>query len=489
MVVLPAPFGPSRANTSPRSTCRSMPRDGLDVAVGLAESAGPRSRVAHRPSPARRLGRDGPGGSLVPGRPGAPRRHGRPACRRGCRAARRRRTGARSSTKTSTTCRSHPSDVAADVGRDDHVRHRPQRAVGRQRLDREHVERGARDRARCAARRPAPARRPCRPGPRCRSVRSSRHRREGRRVEQAVASASVSGRASSTWSASASARCSRRPRARRRTSRGVAGRAPTSATDMPSASARGARSRGRSGPGRRPRAGRPPSRSRRRVRSSTRAAADRGSTGAGPCANASIAPITHSAIGSSNTPRAFVTSTSLAHELRGTAARPPRPSADWIHRSRARAGPGAGSQARRRATRRGRRLPASAAASASAIGRVPQVDDGRRRPRCPGAGRPPRRPSDHDHGTAVGLTAASGSCNPACSPWKYATPLLARAASTGTPARPSRSAGKSTRPVSGSRSRMPALGEGRRGRRAARCWRREPVARRRPRRRRPRPRR
>jgi hypothetical protein len=52
-----------------------------------------------------------------------------------------------------------------------------------------------------------------------------------------------------------------------------------------------------------------------------------------PVTNAAIAAITHSAIGSSNTPRAFVTMTSLAASAGKSS--PSTPSlADWIQRSR-----------------------------------------------------------------------------------------------------------------------------------------------------------
>ena len=44
VVVLPAPFGPSRPKTSPCSTVKRDPRDGLDCAVALAEIAAPRVR-------------------------------------------------------------------------------------------------------------------------------------------------------------------------------------------------------------------------------------------------------------------------------------------------------------------------------------------------------------------------------------------------------------------------------------------------------------
>ena len=111
VVVLPAPLGPRSANTSPRSTWTSMPRDGLHVAVGLAQALRSRSRARPRdrayPTPK-------PASVSTWLRSGSPRdepaevvdEYRRPPLL-------------------------PPAQVAGDVGRDHHLGHRPQgRIVG-----------------------------------------------------------------------------------------------------------------------------------------------------------------------------------------------------------------------------------------------------------------------------------------------------------------------------------------------------------------------
>ena len=134
------------------------------------------------------------------------------------------------------------------------------------------------------------------------------------------------------------ARCRR---SRRTTSSPGRGRASDAADVHPERRAVAGRSRGRSG---RPRPRAPacaPSRSVSRCCHSRRVC--RSNTPPRPFANASISPRTYSAIASSNTPRAFVSTTWLAASSGNSSLSTPA-DADWIHRSSVGAPPGPGEQ-------------------------------------------------------------------------------------------------------------------------------------------------
>ena len=180
----------------------------------------------------------------------------------------------------------------------------------------------------------------------------------------------------------------------------------------------------------------------------------RRSSGGAPVANASIAPITHSAIGSSNTPRAFVTTTSLSTSAGNSNPSTPA-EAVWIHRSRLAAGQAAG-QPRGIGAPREERV--GLGHHARGAPRRPGRSGARRRRSAasmPGGRRRSSAPATTTTGRGVPFTAASGPRTP---PAARGTtrPVPRPGASTGRPAALRRSAGKSTSPDSGSRSRMPS---------------------------------
>ena len=168
VVVLPAPFGPRSAKTSPRSTWTIDPPTGFDVAVGLAQAVhlDRRGRPPDRPYPTPK-----PASRVDPV----------------ARAARRATNRPRLSRNTSTTAPSHPSKSPEMCGETITVGHRPQgrdRRAGalprRRRARRRRSRRRQRvDERRLVHRRPATD---------VEEARGRLHRGEGRRVEDRGAS-------------------------------------------------------------------------------------------------------------------------------------------------------------------------------------------------------------------------------------------------------------------------------------------------------------
>ena len=145
-----------------------------------------------------------------------------------------------------------------------------------------------------------------------------------------------------------------------------------------------------------------------------------------------------------------------SRSILGTAAHRPRPMPTGSNGADRALGPQPTQPGRvEGATRRRRRRPAMWTASGSELGRVTQLCHPRSAASMPGGGSAGVGPSDHDDGEASSLTTASCSTKPACSSWNQATEASPRRQHKNTRL-PSRSAGKSTSPVSGSRSRMPS---------------------------------